>query len=138
MNWKHWLNQGDLQRVHVSAKSLSDLVHLVDRDIRDAQIASLSLDRRFATAYNAALNLSNYVIRKNGYRVSAKVGHHRVTLLVVREALGRKADRLVNYFEVCRRKRNRVDYDLAGIVSETEVIELLDKVTEFKKLCGLS
>ena len=74
MNWKHWLDKGDIQQVRVNRKSLADLVNLVDRDLNDAQIASLSADRRFAIAYNAALNLANYVIRKNGYRVSAKVG----------------------------------------------------------------
>ena len=75
MNWKHWLDKGDIQKVHVNRKSLADLANLVDRDLNDAQVASLSADRRFAIAYSAALNLANYVIRKNGYRVAAKVGH---------------------------------------------------------------
>jgi hypothetical protein len=81
VNWKQWLDKGDLQKVHVNRRSLADLSNLVDRDLNDAQVASLSADRRFAIAYNAALNLANYVIRKNGYRVTAKVGHHRVTFL---------------------------------------------------------
>ena len=78
MNWKHWLDKGDIQEVHVNRKTLADWANLVDRDLDDAQVVSLSADRRFAIAYNAALNLANYVIRKNGYRVAAKVGHHRI------------------------------------------------------------
>ena len=77
MNWKHWLDRGDIQKVHVTLKSLGDLASLVDRDLNDAQVTSLSADRRFAIAYNAALNLASYVVRKNGYRIAAKVGHHR-------------------------------------------------------------
>ena len=88
VNWKQWLDKGDLQKVHVNRRSLSDLSNLIDRDLNDAQVASLSADRRFAIAYNAALNLANYVIRMNGYRVTAKVGHHKVTFLIVAKLWG--------------------------------------------------
>jgi hypothetical protein len=138
VNWKHWLDKGDIQQVRVNRKSLADLVNLVDRDLNDAQIASLSADRRFAIAYNAALNLANYVIRKNGYRVSAKVGHHRVTFLVAGEALGRAAKNHLDYFDLCRRKRNKVDYDLAGVATDRDVADLINNVLEFKTKCGLS
>lgn len=37
----------------------------------------------------------------------------------------------MTYFDACRRKRNQVDYDVAGIVSEAEADELLRKATNF-------
>jgi hypothetical protein len=138
VNWQHWLDKGDIQKVHVNRKSLADLANLVDRDLNDAQVAALSADRRFAIAYNAALNLANYVIRKNGYRVAAKVGHHRITFLVAGEALGRAAKNHLDYFDLCRRKRNKVDYDLAGVATDKDVAELIKQVMEFKTECGLS
>ena len=138
VNWKHWLDKGDIQQVRVNRKSLADFVNLVDRDLNDAQIASLSADRRFAIAYNAALNLANYVIRTNGYRVTAKVGHHRVTFLVAGEVLGRAAKNYLDYFDLCRRKRNKVDYDLAGVATDRDVADLINNVLEFKTKCGLS
>lgn len=138
MNWKHWLDKGDIQKVHVNRKSLADLANLVDRDLNDAQVASLSADRRFAIAYNAALNLANYVIRKNGYRVAAKVGHHRVTFLVAGEALGKATKSHLDYFDLCRRKRNKVDYDLAGVATDKDVADLIKQVMDFKSKCGLS
>ena len=138
MNWKHWLDKGDIQKVHVNRKSLADLANLVDRDLNDAQVASLSADRRFAIAYNAALNLANYVIRKNGYRVAAKVGHHRVTFLVAGEALGKATKCHLDYFDLCRRKRNKVDYDLAGVATDKDVADLIKQVMDFKSKCGLS
>lgn len=131
MNLKPWVSKGDLQRIQVTDKSLSDLSKLIDRDIKDAQVTSLSADRRFAIAYNAALNLASYVIRKNGYRVAAKVGHHRITFLVAGEILGRNAKTYVDYFDVCRRKRNKVDYDLSGVVADGEVTELLPRQPSF-------
>jgi len=135
MNLKPWISKGDLQGVQVTAKSLSDLSKLIDRDIKDAQVATLSADRRFAIAYNAALNLANYVIRKNGYRVAAKVGHHRIAFLVAATILGRSAKKHTDYFDVCRRKRNKVDYDLTGVATDGEVAELIKQVTLFKTLC---
>ena len=98
VNWKQWLDKGDLQKVYVNRKSLADLSNLVDRDLNDAQVASVSADRRFAIAYNAALNLANYVIRKNGYRVTAKVGHHKATFLIAGEALGENREETSRLF----------------------------------------
>ena len=138
MNWKRWLDKGDIQKVHVTRKPLADLASLIDRDLNDAQVESLSADRRFAIAYNAALNLASYVIRKDGYRVAAKVGHHRVTFLIAGEALGESAKNYLDYFDLCRRKRNKVDYDLAGVATDKDVAELIRQVMEFKTKCGLS
>jgi uncharacterized protein (UPF0332 family) len=42
--------------------------------------------------------------------------------------------KLAKYFNACRKKRNKVDYNFANIVTETELNELLEKATEFKKL----
>ena len=138
VNWKHWLDKGDIQKVHVTRKSLADLANLVDRDLNDARVTALSADRRFAIAYNAALNLASYAIRKNGYRVSAKVGHHRIAFLIAGEVLGSAAKNHLDYFDLCRRKRNKVDYDLAGVATDKDVADLITKVIEFKTKCGLS
>ena len=43
-------------------KKLDDMRALVSRDLADAGIAGLSAERRFATAYNAALQAANIAI----------------------------------------------------------------------------
>jgi len=53
---------------------------LIARDVADAAVAGLSADRRFATAYNAALQAANMAIACTGYRITAKIGHHKVSL----------------------------------------------------------
>lgn len=134
MNLKKWVDSGDLQKVVVTEQSFDDLFRLIERDLKDSQIEALSADRRFATAYGAALNLASYVIRREGYRVSGKVGHHKITFDAAEEILGEDAADLIAFFDICRRKRNKVDYDLADVVSETEVRDLLEKVSQFKDL----
>jgi hypothetical protein len=82
---------------------------LVARDLADAQVAGLSADRRFATAYNAALQTANMAIACAGYRVTAKTGHHKVTgeaiTLAVRSAVKAHADYFRNLPAEAQRDR---------------------------------
>lgn len=55
MTWTQLLASRDVQRHRTSKKELDDIRALVARDLADANVAALSADRRFATAYNAAL-----------------------------------------------------------------------------------
>lgn len=42
----------------------------------------------------------------------------------------------IDYVDVCRRKRNKLDYDLVGVATARDVSELIEKVIEFKSLWG--
>jgi len=70
---------------------------LIARDLADAGIASLSADRRFATACNAALQAANMAIACAGYRIMSKVGHHRVSLESTKLVLGKAAHKHADY-----------------------------------------
>lgn len=104
---------------------------LVARDLADAKVEGLSADRRFATAYNAALHAANMAIACAGYRVTAKAGHHKITVDSIRLALGAGADKYVDYLEACRRKRNMIDYTRSHVATDTEAEEILRKATDF-------
>ena len=104
---------------------------LIARDLTDAAIAGLSADRRFATAYNAALQAANMAIVCAGYRVSAKTGHHKISLDSVKLALGSIADPYADYLDVCRRKRNIIDYTHSHVATESEAREIVEKAREF-------
>ncbi len=77
---------------------------LIARDLADAAVARLSADRRFATSYNAALQAANMAIACAGYRITAKIGHQKLSLESAALALGKSAESLTDYFETCRRK----------------------------------
>jgi len=111
------------------------LRELIERDLKDAGLKGLSADRRFATAYNAALQLCKMAIACAGYRLTVGVGHHQKTFESVKSAITTTdAETLADYFEICRRKRNVIDYDAADTISETEADELLKKAREFQIL----
>jgi hypothetical protein len=67
-----------------------------------------------------------------GYRITGQ-GYHQVSFEAAELAVGAGVTKLVTYFELCRRKRNTLDYDVANVVSDTEAAELLDKAREFKQ-----
>lgn len=114
-----------MHRHRTSVQELSDIRRLVARDIADAAIPGLSEDRRFATAYNAALQTAKMAIACAGYRVASVPGHHRINFEGAKLALGKSAAHLTDYFDACRRKRNEIDYTGAAIATSTEADELL-------------
>jgi hypothetical protein len=99
---------------------LDNIRALITRDLGDAAVKGLSADRRFAIAYNAALQAANLAIACTGYRVTSTPGHHRIAFESSRLALGRPADGFADYFEICRRKRNAIDYTHSRVATETE------------------
>ena len=109
MTWKKLLGQGRLHRHATSLSELRELRRLIARDLADAGIPELSEDRRFATAYNAALQTAKMAVACAGYRVASAPGHHRLTFEAAKLALGKPGAQLADYFDACRRKRNEID-----------------------------
>lgn len=131
MSWPS-LEQAHRVKAHrTSVQELADLRAIVERDLSDATVPGLSADRRFATAYNAVLQLAKMVIACAGYRVVG-LGHHQTTFEALELAMGPSVSATVAYFDTCRRKRNQVDYDLANAATETEAEELIRKAEEFR------
>ena len=62
MTWMNLLANKEAQKHKTSKKELDNMRALIARDLTDAGLAGLSADRRFATAYNAALQAANMAI----------------------------------------------------------------------------
>ncbi len=134
MSWKQLSARGEVKAHQTSKQELDNIRSLIARDLADASLPGLSADRRFATAYNAALQASKICIACSGYRVTAKAGHHAVTFEGARLAIGTKISVFTDYFDTCRRKRNVIDYDNSSVATETEAEELLQKAIRFNTL----
>src|SRR5208283_2308264 len=117
-----------------SKQELDNMRELIARDLADSAVAILSSDRRFATAYNATLQEANMAIACAGYRITAKFGHHRISLESAARVLGKSAESITDYFETCRRKRNQIDYMQSHVASDTEANEIVARANEFYKL----
>src|ERR1700688_3169759 len=94
MTWDELLTNGRVKRHTTSAQEIQNLHNVVERDLRDAGIQGLSADRRFATAYNAVLQLAKMVIACSGFRVSG-LGHHYTTFEALELAMGPSVSQLI-------------------------------------------
>lgn len=129
MSLQDLLNEGRLTTHKTSKQEITRLLALFDRDIADAQVKILSGDRRFATAYNAALMVSTAALAVSGYRSSTE-GHHYWTIQSLAFTLNLDS-KTITKFNKFRQKRNISDYERTGMVSEQEVKEM---ITLAKKL----
>jgi len=132
MSLQSLLADGRIRPHRSSVREVADLLRVVERDLADASVTQLSTDRRFATAYNAALLLATIALHASGFR-TASTGHHWATFHVLPEILGPDAQARVDYLDGCRAKRNVSDYDRAGAISEQELVELTDEVRGFQR-----
>lgn len=133
MSWQSLQQNGRVRPHATSKREIDNLRRVVERDIGDASISALSDDRRFATAYNAALQSARMAIACSGYRVVGQT-HHQTTFEALPLAIGNSAQPIATYLETYRRKHNLVDYDVAMIISTTEANEILIKATELSQL----
>jgi allantoicase len=131
VTWTKLLANKEALRHKTSKKELDNMRALIARDLADASLAGLSADRRFATAYNAALQAANMAIACAGYRIMSKVGHHRVSLESTKLVLDKPVHNYADYFETCRRKRNTIDYTFSNVATETEAKEILVHAKRF-------
>jgi hypothetical protein len=134
MSWKKLLAENKVHAHKTSRKELDDLRAVIVRDLEDAAIQELSDDRRFATAYNAAVQTAKMSIACVGFRLASTPGHHRLTFEAARLALGTTAVRSLDFFEACRRKRNVIDYDHASVATHTEAEEIVAEAQAFFEL----
>ena len=126
---------GHLQKHRTSDDEVRSLRELILRDMADARIEQLSDDRRFATAYNAALQISKLALACAGFRVSKGQSAHFTSFEMAATAIPTtEIQELTDYFDTCRRKRNHIDYDGSQIVSRTETEELISKTSEYREI----
>lgn len=124
MSLRDWASNGWLRDHRSSAQEIAGLLSIINRDLADAGEPRISADWRLGIAYNAALKLCTILVRASGYRPEKTLEHYR-TIQALPLILGedRKSD--AKYLDDCRRKRNTVEYDMAGAATDKDAEELL-------------
>jgi hypothetical protein len=77
VSFAEWVKNGWLVAHRSSKQEIANLLGIVARDLKDSQAKDVSDDRRFAIAYNAALQAATAAPAAAGYRASRK-NHYRV------------------------------------------------------------
>jgi uncharacterized protein (UPF0332 family) len=132
MSLEGWKDSGWLREHETSAKEISGIMALVERDLTDAAREEISTDWRFNIAYNAGLQLATAVLYASGYRAGKGESKHYRTIQALPLIMGPEFVAVKDYLDNCRRKRNVSEYDTAGTVSEKEANELLRTAQRLK------
>ena len=130
MSLNQWVDNGWLRRHKTSQEEIENLVMIIDRDLKDAK-GGISDDWRFGIAYNAALKLCTILLYAEGFKAEKTLQHYR-TIQALPLILGNKRKDDAEYLNSCRSKRNIVEYDYVGGVTEHDADELIEFVKELK------
>jgi uncharacterized protein (UPF0332 family) len=132
MSLKDWLRNGWLVEHRTTKNEIVDLFHIIERDLKDCAITKLSPDRRFNTAYNAALQCAKAALAVAGYRPARDSHHYR--LIHSLEFTIKAGARLIIQFDMFRKKRNISDYMRAGEITDLEVEEMMALVKNLRSM----
>ncbi len=99
MGLHDWAESGWLKPHKTSRQEVAGLLGIVERDLGDAG-RGISADWRFGIACNAALRLCTILLYAEGYRPERNLQHYR-------------------------KKRNIIEYDAAGTVTDRDATELV-------------
>lgn len=125
-----WAESGWIRPHKTDKAEIAGLLGIVERDLADA-CKSISADWRFGIAYNAALRLCTILLYAEGYRAERALQHYR-TIQALVLILGRDRQPDVDYLEICRKKRNVIEYDAAGTVTDRDATELTEFVAKLR------
>jgi hypothetical protein len=131
MSLNDWLANRWIVAHETSRSEIADLLAVVQRDLEDAHVPRLSDDWRLGITYNAALQLANLALAAEGYRPARERAHERA-ILSLRFTIGADVE-AVDLLDRVRRKRNQINYELAGSTSTAEADELFALVTALRE-----
>jgi len=125
-----WHKNGWLRAHKTSADEIAALFAVVERDLADSE-KSISDDWRFGIAYNAMLQAAMTALAAAGYQPEKGGQHHFRAIQSLSETIG--ADKkTIGLLEAYRRKRNIVEYERSGTVSEADVTTMRDLATSIR------
>lgn len=125
MSLEAWHEAGFITTHATSRQEISDLLAIVDIDLKDAEIPELSAERKLSCCYNAILTAARAALQATGYRVpKSNSSHHYYVIQSLRYTVEFDSETVAR-IEAVQKKRNVVDYVRIGEVSDALAKETL-------------
>lgn len=131
MPYEHLIRQGHIKPYTALPREIQQLLEVATRDL-NAAVRNLeeSPDWAYSMAYNAILQASRALMLSDGYRPRG-ADQHATVVGYVQERLDESASSRVHLFDQMRRKRHRIIYEVAGLVSRSEADQAVAYAKEF-------
>ena len=131
MNLSELLSEGKVKKVEPDSKQAQECLHVAQRDLKLARkLLADEYDWAFSIAYNAMLQSARALMFADGY-VAVGENHHKTTVEYTDAKLGTKIREKIDVFDDMRKKRHRVVYEKAGIVSQFEAKHAIETAESF-------
>ena len=125
------VQEGRIHLFKATREEISKVMDIAKRDLSEAeQIKGTSLDWTYSIAYNAVLQACRAFMFHMGYR-PASYEAHKATFEFMQLAVEERLKPTIDYFDRARKKRHRITYEAAGLVSEKETEQMIKKTKEF-------
>jgi uncharacterized protein (UPF0332 family) len=125
MPYEKLLKQGRIKRYKARPREVERLLQVAIRDLATAEkVLPEDLDWTFNIVYNAVLQAARALMLHEGYRPRGE-GQHRTVVQCCELALGPDFKPQIALFDQMRRKRNRLIYEVVGLVSRREAEQVL-------------
>ena len=134
MNYDELLSSRRIRKEQVSPAEIEQALNRAERDLKTARvIMAQDWDWGFAVAYDAVLQASQAFMFAQGFRPASNESHKN-TFAFMLIAMGKDHEDIMTYFDRMRNKRNRAIYEVAGLITETEAQNILEKAESFVAL----
>ena len=131
MAYERLLKTGRIQPYSARPSETAQLLQVANRDIGTAEKNLEEVpDWAYTIAYNAVLQASRALMLHDGFRPRGGEQHATVVEFI-EERLGANFGKQVRLFDQMRRKRHRVVYEVAGLVSKAEAEQAINFAQEF-------
>ena len=131
MKYDELLSSRRIRREKVSRVEVEHALDLAERDLKTARtLIERDRDWGFAVAYDAVLQASRAYMFAQGFRPASNESHKN-TFAFMRLAMGKDYEELMAYFDRMRNKRHQAIYEIAGLITETEARNIMEKAEGF-------
>jgi len=133
MALENWFKASKLIKHKTNKEELEAIFGVIDRCFKDAGLKDLSSDQKYISSYQAAFEAAIALVYCNGYR-PIKAGHHYIIWQCMKDLLEEDSRKTILLFESAAKKRNKLNYDIAGLASQKEANEIYDEAKNFVSL----
>ncbi len=124
-------DKGQLEVFKIERAQIAKYVQSAYQDLKEARVTFKVSDKAaYVFAYTAMLKIGRALLFLKGYRPKGH-GQHETVVDAVGSILGSGFKSLTDRFDRMRRKRNKLIYDIGGLISHSEAEEAFKTAEQY-------
>lgn len=134
MTYDKLIQRRKMKAYEADEREIRSLLEIAARDLATAEsMVDVNPDWAYNISYNAMLQTSRALMLRKGYRPRGS-GQHATVVQFMKLTIDDEHRNSVTLFDQMRRKRNRMTYDVAGLVGKNECENALAVAHDFVAL----